>query len=169
MSDLTVRLDEKEFRDWMAKARRELSPVSQDTIVEKSAWETRTGLIDATPHKSGGTAGAWTVTGSHGERRVINSSPVMRYLNDGTPRKNPGSKIYPRHGKALAIPKVAEGRATSMSQTVRDKSKRAPGSESKFTFVRWVHGIKPMRIVEKYIPEAGRILVNSVKEVFARL
>jgi hypothetical protein len=162
-------LDDKELKAMLDNARRNLSPAAQDKLVEKTAWQARTDLINLTPHRSGGTAGAWQINGSRGERKVINTSAVMRFLEKGTPENNPGSKIYPKHAKALAIPLLAAGRRTSMTQTVRDKSKRKPGSASRFSFVAWVHGIKPMRIVEKYMPKAAERLVANVIGAFQGL
>lgn len=162
------RIDDSEFRGLMDSARRNLSPAAQSAILDKTSWQVRTDLINLTPRRSGGTAGAWDVTGHGGERAVVNSSAVMRFLERGTPEANPGAKIFPRNAKALAIPKIAPGRKTSMSLTVRDPKKRKPGSARKFSFVAWVHGIKPMRIVEKYVPEAaGRLVANVMEAVLS--
>lgn len=163
------RIDDKEFKTWIERAKRSLSPNAQDAIVEATAHTIRRDLVEETPGRSGGTRQAWSVTGSSGRRQVINTSPVMAFLEYGTPRKNPGAKIYPRKAKALAIPKLAAGRKTSMTQTVRQKSKRKPGSASKFTFLKWSRGMKPRRIVEKYLPRAGETLLNNVKAVMAQL
>lgn len=163
------RIDDKEFRNWVSRARRELSPAAQDAIVEKTAHTVRLDLVEATPGRSGGTRQSWAVTGSRGQRQVINTSPVMGFLEYGTPRKNPGAKIYPKNAKVLAWPKVAAGQKTSMTQTVRSKGKRKPGSAKKFIFAKWVHGMKPKRIVGKYFPRIGEMLIDNVKQVMARL
>jgi hypothetical protein len=169
MSDFEFIANDSEWRFWFDKAIKNLSSQAQDALVEKSAHECRRDLIEVTPSRSGGTRGAWSVAGSRGERKIINSSKVMRFLEYGTPEKSPGAKIFPKHGKVLAIPIIGKGRKTSMSTTVRDPSKRKPGSASKFSFVRWVHGIMPRKIVEKYVPEARRRLLGNVMEALNRL
>jgi hypothetical protein len=169
MSDFDFKIDDREWNDTMARAKKELSAPAQDVIVEKSAHEVRRDLVMATPARSGGTRNAWMVTGSRGERAVINTSAVMRFLENGTPENNPGAKIFPKHGKVLAIPIIAAGRKTSMTQTVRNPKNRKPESASKFIFRKWVHGMKPLRIVEKYVPTAGKRLLDNVMGALNKL
>ena len=160
---MSLKVDDKEFKEFLKKARRELSPQAQDKLVDKTAHQVRARLVDKTPSRSGGVRNAWQVTGSNGERRVINMNPVMGFIEYGTPRKNPGAKIYPKNAKVLAIPKK------SMTQTVRPKEKREAGSASKFIFVKWVRGMKPKKIVEKYMPSVAKLLMANIKGALLKL
>lgn len=155
-----MQINDKEWTDYMNKAQKELSIKAQDGIVQKTAQMVRRDLVKDTPKKTGLTRMAWSVVkvGLFGERIVINSSPVMRFLEYGTPKKNPGAKIYPKKAKALAIPLTR----TSLP------GKKGTGY-GKFAFRKWVRGIKPMKIVENYVPKAAETLFKNVMEVLDKI
>lgn len=102
----------KDAKAKLEALKKALTIEAMDAVVEQAAFETQARLIRSTPKRwFGQVRRAWVIAKpAPGVRQVINISPVMKFLEDGTKPHGPKTEFgpllpgQPRKKKALYIP-----------------------------------------------------------------
>jgi hypothetical protein len=153
---LSYGINQAELNEVMRVAQESSSPVQQDKVVRITADEGQRDLVNLTPKKwTGDLRRSWqSPIGNNAQYTVVNTSPIMGYLEVGTKDHGPvkAKKLYiPKHKNAMVYRKGLKW-----------------GKD--FVLTDRVKGIKARRYVEGYAPKAAENLVqNVIKYIFSKI
>jgi hypothetical protein len=141
--------DITEVEEKIKRMREKLSDAQMSAFMNISGLKTRTILVNGTPKRTGNTQDAWQPPASPktGMVEIVNVSKVAVFLERGTPKKNPGGKIFPKHGDFLYF-------ENQNGQLIRKRS---------------VRGIMPRKFIENSMPKISEQFVADVNELAGRI
>ena len=163
---IRITYDPKQLEGPMQKILLAVKDEAFDVAVDAAAWKSLAKLVGLTPKKwTGLTQKSWQVKKPQaGQRVVFNDSKVMLWLEGGTGNAgtatSKGGYIYPKTKKYLYVPLTQAASYGWSSGMTFGKD---------YVLAKRVRGIKPMKIVEKFVPEANEILKIEMKNFLAQI